>query len=216
MSRNQRLSGRSGFSLLEVVFAIFILTVGALIFTVALASANRMNTLGREQSVANNAIRAYLERIKNTYPAQGSTDLTSFQGLIVSGSGRGSASPLYDLDLYYATNGAMLDKGALKNSTGRVSLCTGETSAAAWGPVFSSDTTVAAVSSTMSTLDRTACGLPRDLDGDGAATTVQCAQNKILEIPIKVELFWISGADQINANTKYQSMTVYAIISAQH
>src|SRR5581483_5710669 len=66
------------FTLLEVVFAVAVLTIGALMLTLALSSSERMTLLARERAIANNVIRAYIERQRNTYPFTNSGDMRYF------------------------------------------------------------------------------------------------------------------------------------------
>jgi hypothetical protein len=166
------------------MFAVFILTVGALMLSAALSSSERMNSIARERAIANNILRAYIERIRQQYPtSSGSTDMTKLRAHIVmtasggtagtnytDGSATPDATPIYDLSILYSTG--LVEKGVLKNATATVYICEDEFGLN-WGPCatasITAPTTISAatVTSAMTTADKTSLGLPRDLNADG-------------------------------------------------
>jgi type II secretory pathway pseudopilin PulG len=172
-----------GFTLVEVVFAVFLLTVGALMLSASLSSSERMSSLARERAIANNILRAYIERLRQQYPtSQGSGDMTKLlmRGVVASGGTAAldfttsgatpDSTPIYDLTQLYSSG--LVEKGVLKNATANVYFCTDETGAN-WGPCVTATitaptaVTAATVGSSMTTTDATCLGLPRDLNGDG-------------------------------------------------
>jgi prepilin-type N-terminal cleavage/methylation domain-containing protein len=222
-------SRNRGFTLLEVVFAIAILTIGGLMLTVALSSSERMNSLARERAVANNVIRAYIERQRGTYPAAGSTDMVPFVLQSPSSTVAANHACVPTFDLYQMYTHGTVERTVLKNVSARVSMCTWE-DGNSFGPVYTTNAAIAAAttgSNTMGADDRNALGFPRDLNANGTIDTgagndTISLQNgaspaNIIAVPVKIELFWVSGstANGVNAGNR-QSMTVYAILSSAH
>src|SRR5206468_3244344 len=54
------------------------LTVGILFLSAAIGSSQQLTTLARQKIVAQNAIQAYIERMRQYYPDQNSTDMSNF------------------------------------------------------------------------------------------------------------------------------------------
>lgn len=223
-----RSRANGGFTLLEVVFAVAILTIGALMLTVALSSSERMNSLARERAIANNVIRAYIERQRGTYPSSGSTDMAP---LALQGGGSSTVPttnvsvPTFDLLQMYSSG--TIERSVLKNVSARVSFGTWE-DGTSFGPIYSTDTTIAPVgtgAASMGADDKNALGFPRDLNANGTIDTASdtiaiqngATPSNIIAVPAKIELFWTSGstANGNNAGSR-QSMTVYAIFSSAH
>src|SRR4051812_38810827 len=110
----------AGFTLVEGVFAFAILVLAALTLTGALPSGQHLTRAARERSLASNAIRAYIEAMRQSYPSDpGSTDMAGF---------------LYDKQTpadFVPTSGA--EASALRDARGLVLKMTDETGAR-WGP----------------------------------------------------------------------------------
>jgi prepilin-type N-terminal cleavage/methylation domain-containing protein len=230
---------RSGFTLLEVVFAIMVLAIGGLMLTAAMSSSEQMSAMARERSIANSVIRAYVERLRQQYPKKnsasmvellvrgmpGSTDeLTSAQLDKTTGGTIPDSTPVYDLTRLYSSG--TVERSVLKNCVANVWFCTDETGAN-WGPnltsnVASPTATLASIgSSTIAVADRTALGLPRDLNGNGTSTetntiTYHYTDKTILLVPTKIQLEWTSGSSRSVVAGNKQSLTVYALFSPQH
>jgi prepilin-type N-terminal cleavage/methylation domain-containing protein len=186
-----------GFTLLEVTVAISILAIGCLMLLSSLSSSERMSSIGRERAIARNVLRAYIERMRQQYPAgtgdanmgellgRGQPTLTASANY-TDGTTVPDSTPIFDLQKLYS-NG-LVEHGVLKNATAVVYMLTNETGAA-WGPIIAgtinSPTSVATISSASATnaplvagmptingiiqpADLTALGLPRDMNGSGA------------------------------------------------
>jgi prepilin-type N-terminal cleavage/methylation domain-containing protein len=212
---------RSGFTLLEVVFAIMVLAIGGLMLTAAMSSSEQMSAMARERSIANSVIRAYVERLRQQYPKKNSASMVE---LLVRGM-PGSTDELTSAQLDKTTGGTV-ERSVLKNCVANVWFCTDETGAN-WGPnltsnVASPTATLASIgSSTIAVADRTALGLPRDLNGNGTSTetntiTYHYTDKTILLVPTKIQLEWTSGSSRSVVAGNKQSLTVYALFSPQH
>ncbi len=199
-----RLNGRrAGFTLLEVVFTVALLAIGALMLSASLASSQRMQALARERETASNAIRAYLERMREKYPTTSSSaDMTGFM--------IDTTTPLN-----FINTTSRYETGILRNPAATVQRANYE-STMVWGPSNTSNATLAPVTSTMTAEDQAKLGLPRQLDTT-AGNSDPVAHDDICYIPVKIELTWASGVnDSQNSLTQRQRMTVYAVIGNQH
>lgn len=218
---------RAGLTLVEVVFAVAVLSVTALLLTASLASSQRMTALAREQEVATNAIRTWVEHMRQAYPTtKGSTDLSEF-----------FADASTPADVAFLASGA-IEGSILKGLEARVMMSRTEAPAAlqAWdkcqlsagasGTPRMNDsqvnaTGVAGSDNAVDTDDIAALYGPtrtRDLNGDGDTTDGQVATSAVQVVPCKVELRWLSGAggNTINATTRKQKLVVYVLFTAQH
>ncbi|MEZ0229443.1 MAG: prepilin-type N-terminal cleavage/methylation domain-containing protein [Planctomycetota bacterium] len=191
-----------GFTLIEVVFTVALLAVGALLLSASLASSQRMQALAREREQASNAIRAYLERMREKYPtAQNSTDMSGYLS--------DATTPL---DYLNATS--RYEKNLLRNSAARVLKATHE-DGTNWGPGVTTSNTIFPVASAMSASDRASLGLPRQLDTDASDTQTPVPNNELVYIPVRIDVSWASGSSDTNT-TQRQGMTVHAVIGPQH
>lgn len=157
-----------GFTLVEVVFAVGILTIGALMLSAALSSSERMQSIARERAIANNILRAYIERMRQQYP-QSSNDgdmtelvIRGIPSATNSSYGQGDwdvtdgikractssdftasgylpdSTPIYDLMKLYSTG--LVERGVLKKATANVYWATDETGAN-FGPALTATVT---------------------------------------------------------------------------
>jgi prepilin-type N-terminal cleavage/methylation domain-containing protein len=212
---------RSGFTLLEVVFAMALLAISAMALTCSIASQTKLNNTAREQILAIDAVRAYIEHMREQYPAKGSADMSGF---------------LDDQQTpkdFLVTSG--IEVSALRDARGLVLKMTDETGKS-WGPGAGSspqnwpwsDATmsVAAPISTGTTtrptipelsalgfVDPNAAHVGADLDGDGTDLTKQVNPAVQLRVPCQITLSWNSGSG--NTTTR-RRVTVYATFGPQH
>jgi len=173
--------------------AVAILTILGLMLTVAISSSENLTSLARERAIANNVIRAYIERQRATYPLQNSTDMINFvRQLPTSSSTQPSTTsnvPLADpsvptYDLYTLYPAGSVERSVLNNVVARVSMATFE-DGTNWGPCYSTNISVAPVSTAsppsvgnqITAADKLALGLPRDLNADGTVTPATPSSN---------------------------------------
>src|SRR5437016_14425382 len=71
------LRSEGGFTLLEIMISIILLSTAALMLMATIGSQQKMDALSRERAIATCAIRAYVEAMRQNYPAKGSTDMTN-------------------------------------------------------------------------------------------------------------------------------------------
>lgn len=171
------MSRRAGaFTIVEVVFAVAILAIAALMVSAAISSSERMTSIGRERAIANNVLRAFLERMRRSYPKSANDssmiELTE-RGLVPGAYGSAQwdptdgifrvcvagdlpmcpdSTPIYDLQRLYPTGS--VERSVLKNVEANVFWLTDETGAN-WGPALtaalSNPTSVAAISTAAAT-----------------------------------------------------------------
>ncbi len=192
-ARRRRQRG-SGFSLVEAMVALAVLTVSSLAFIAAIGVGQRTASLARERAEAVNSVRAYIESMRATYPPSGQTTMAGF---------------FTDLSLpapptHYPLKGWSATVQKTKDETG-----------ASWSAVVTGSTTpgTAGNAGTIASTDATALGLPRDLDGNGNATSslssATIADAAVIIIPVKVTVSWTSGAGGT------QTFTIYAFLGQQ-
>jgi type II secretory pathway pseudopilin PulG len=187
---------------MEVVFTVALLAVGALLLSASIASSQRMQALAREREQASNCIRAYLERVRERYPAsQNSSDMSGFLS--------DTSTPL---DFINTTS--RYERNILRSPAARILKATHE-DGSNWGPGVTTSSTIFPVSSSMAAADRTALGLPRQLDKNSADTQTPVPNDELVYIPIRIDVSWASGANDTNT-TQRQGMTVYAVVGPQH
>jgi prepilin-type N-terminal cleavage/methylation domain-containing protein len=220
-TRTSRRLGGSGFTLLETVIAMVMLAIAALALSSAMASQSRLNSTAREQIAAIDAIRAYIEHMREQYPAAGSTNMAGF---------------LFDTTTprdFLVTSG--VEGSVLRDARGLVLKMTDETGAT-WGPgagvastnwpwTDASMSTVGPIATASTTvpniLELSALGfvepntnhLGLDLDGDGKDTTTKASPAKQLLVPCQITLSWLSGS---GAAASRRKVTVYATFGPQH
>jgi prepilin-type N-terminal cleavage/methylation domain-containing protein len=136
-----------GFTLVEVIFAISVLAIGTLMLSAAIASSCRMSAIARERAIANNAIRAYIERMRQQYPvasADGNMLALIQRGMTTADGNAGSdfttpdgpvpdSTPIFDLMTLHASGA--VERSALKGATAKVWWVTDETGNS-WGPAL--------------------------------------------------------------------------------
>jgi Tfp pilus assembly protein PilE len=191
-----------GFTILELAMTVIILAVGILFLSAAIASSNRLTSLARERVVADNAIQAYIERMRQYYPDQSSTEMSGFL--------LDSTTPK---DYLPSTN---IESNLLKKVESYVCRTTYE-NGTTWN--FKTNTSGITPPSAPVNDDLLALGLPRDLNGDGTtstSTTTPIATNKIIFIPTLIYIEWLSGSSNVDKNTQKQSLKVYAVFGPQH
>lgn len=218
-----RADRRRGFSLVEVIVAIAVMTLGALILTMSLSSAERMNSLARERQVANAAIRSYVEAMRQKYPeAQNSQKLSNFFSDTDT-----PASPAYlpqqaiegrilkDLQAYVV-------KCRHENPpTGSIWVNCGNVASTTSSAVFGPSHNQAPNALTVSDADRRALGYNNgaiEIDADTATSGLVAADMARL-VPCKIELTWISGSafgTRAQPNPARQRLTVYVMLNPLH
>jgi type II secretory pathway pseudopilin PulG len=199
--------------MLELTVAVSILTVGALMLSATIATSERANTLARERAVANGAVRSYIERMRQEYPAQGFPQLgaTGMDALVWD-----TTTPVTDLLL------SGPDRNVLRSPVATVYTTTDETGQT-WTNGLTSDATVAPLSSRIPVSDRAALGLPRDLDGNGTQdnsasapySTIFVPPGKASFVPARIELSWLTGSDAGGCPRRAR-LTVYVSFGPQH
>lgn len=201
---------RAGFTLVEIVFAVALLAIGALLLSISLASSQQMQALAREREVANNAVRAYIETKRQQYPDQSSTDMT---GLLFD-----TQTPL---DFLASGSNTSLEQSVLRNAVATVQKANFEGDSAQptvpppWGPSITTNSTIAPVSSTMTSADATALGLPRSLDSNSSTDQNPVSNGQLLYLPVKIEVSWTPNSGE-RVITNRQKVTVYAVFGPQH
>jgi len=155
----------SGFSLLEVTLSITVLLVALLAATASTLKMAGLRRVTRERMLAQNAVRAVSERLQSLAD-RGTTDPAGWNAVVLGGlAAGGEVGPTFDVQELTAREGAA--------SVGTVELVTDET------------TTDAALG--------TQLGLPRDLDGDGAATSADVSTTARV-FPVVVRARWHGAA----------------------
>ena len=221
MERWDRHRGEGGFTLLEATLALGILAVAGLALTSAVASQSRLNATARERIIAINAIRAYVEHMRQQYPAAGSTNMTGFLD--------DKTTPRD----FLPTSG--IEVSAVRDPRGLVLKMTDETGWA-WGPGAGaaptnwpwSDATMSAIGPidtkvttrptpselcSLGFVNPNTAHVGADLDGDGGDTTRQVAPDHQLVVPCQITLSWLSGSGSAASRKR---ISIYATFGPQH
>jgi len=192
----------------------------------ALSSAQQSNAMSRERIAATNAIRGYIEDMRQKFPTTStSADMSGFMAdtttpvaYIASGSSTGDA----------VEKAILLDPQALVLKGNDETGVTWGTSTASSGWLWT-DATLAstgAVSLSVSAAAKVSAfnSGAIDLDADGTTATTAVANNKLVRVPCEITLCWRTAAVRqsgtptgLNA-TQYarQRITVYAVFSVNH
>lgn len=196
-----------GFTLVEVMVTITLLAIAALLLSASLSSSTQVTSLAREQEVAYQAIRAYLERVRQQYPPQNSINMQFYYD--------DAQTPINFIPASGPENKVLKDPACL------ITKMVDETGAS-WGQVTRFPTAGAfaiavPASNSITAADRTALGLPRDMNADGDATDASSARSTIQFVPVRIELQWTSATGRARGVTSNrQKVVVYAALSPQH
>lgn len=156
---------RGGYTLLEVTLAITVLLVALLAATASTLRMHGLRRVNHERMLAQNAVRATSERLQSL-SGRAETDAAGWNAAVLAGlAPTGEIGSVFDVRELTAQNGA--------TSVGSIELVTDETATDAELGVQ--------------------LGLPRDLDGDGAASTHDVTDTARL-LPVIVRARWRGAA----------------------
>jgi prepilin-type N-terminal cleavage/methylation domain-containing protein len=173
--------GRSGFTLLELAFAITILVIGLAGISTAMLGAARAGTRARETDRATQAAKAMLERIQaEAFPQA----FRSFNGDASDDpSGAGTAP-----GANFAVTGLRPAPGDTDGMPGEIEF----------------PTPTATSNELRENVNNPELGMPRDLNGDGAIDGNNHATDYKL-LPVRVRVHW-QGADGATCNVTLKTM----------
>ena len=170
-SKTSGASGRLGFSLIEVVVAMAVLTVSALAMSATLASTHALENSNRSRRSAENALRSVGEQIL-AFSDGARDDPAGWSAVVAAALAPGGA-----IGNTFNVRGLTLPAGV--QAAGSIQLIVDETVADA----------VLGVK----------LGMPRDLNGDGVALDANVTASAVL-LPVVVQINWFgaTGAQTVS------------------